>query len=100
MKVDMILKQSNKTNAVMSGVVVQSSRITSMGMKLAAARFIVPVCRVHVRHAPIQFPQLKGRRCYCVGYEHDSILPTCDIKTVGGLGISEGNMIVVTAGRL
>jgi hypothetical protein len=100
MKVDVMLKQSSMTNAVMSGVVVQSSGMTSMGMKLTAARFIVRVCRVHGRHAPIQFPQLEGRRCCCGRDEHGSILPTCHINTVGGLGISEGNMIVVAAGRL
>jgi uncharacterized protein YwbE len=100
MRVDVMLKQSSKTNALTSGVVVQSSRMTSMGMKLTAARFIVRVCRVHDRHTPIQFPQLEGQRCCCGRDKHDIILPTCDIKTVGGLGISEGNMIVVTAGRL
>jgi uncharacterized protein YwbE len=99
-RVDVMLKQSSKTNAVMSGVVVQSSRMTSMGMKLTAARFIARVCRVHDRHAPLQFPQLEGRRCCCGRDEHGSIFPTCAIKTVGGLGISEGNMSVVTAGRL
>jgi hypothetical protein len=100
MRVDGMLKQSSKTNTVMSGVVVQSSGMTSMVMKLTTARFIVRVCCVHDRHTPIQFQQLEGRRRCCGRDEHDSILPKCDIKKVGGLGISEGNMIVVTAGRL
>jgi hypothetical protein len=47
MIVDVMLKQSSKKNDLMSRVILQSSGMTRMGMKLTAARFIVRVCCVH-----------------------------------------------------